>query len=125
MSASCGGAFGARRNGGTDTCWVVATNDGRYAFAVSFFDGGRISSYTLGADGSVELARADAAMGTTEDGASDATLSRDSRFLYNVNSATGRLSGYRIGDGGRLTLIQRVRVAPASPEFATLGLAGS
>ena len=112
-------------NGGTDSCWVVATNDGKYAFVVSFFEGGRISSYSIAADGSVALAHADAAMGTTQDGAADATLSRDSRFLYNINAATGRLSGYRIGEGGTLKLIQRVRVAPPSPEEATLGLAGS
>ena len=112
-------------NGGTDTCWVVATNDEKYAFAVSFFDGGRISSYTIAADGTVSLAKADAAMGTTEDGAADVTLSRDSRYLYNINAATGRLSGYRIGDGGSLKLIQRVRVSPPSMEEATLGLAGS
>lgn len=112
-------------NPGTDTCSVVATNDGRYAFASSLFDGGRISSYLLGADGTVTLAQANASRRTTEDGAADLTLSRDSRFLYNVNAATGKVSGYRVGNGGSLKLIQRVRVTPPSPEFGTLGLAGS
>lgn len=28
------------RNGGTDTWWVVASNDGRFAYVVSFFQGG-------------------------------------------------------------------------------------
>ncbi len=85
---------------------------------------GRISSYSIAADGSVSLANADVAMETTEDGAADATLRRDSHFLYNINAATGRLSGYRIGAGGTLKVVQCVRVTGPSSEEA-LGLAGS
>ena len=110
-------------NGGTDTCWVVASNDGRFAHVVSFFQGGRISTYPVAEDGTLGVLRADAARGTA-DGQSDVTLSRDSRF-YNVNSATGRLNAHRTSENGALRLIQRVRVAPPSEMESTLGLAGS
>jgi 6-phosphogluconolactonase (cycloisomerase 2 family) len=111
-------------NGGTDTCWVVVNNDDTVAFVVSFFDGGRISTYSIAPDGTLGLLKADAAKGTA-DGAADVTLSRDSRYLYNVNAATGLLTAYRVrGDGG-LSLIERERVAPPSKQEATLGLAGS
>ena len=90
---------------------------------VSFFGGGRISTYSVAPDGTLAVLRADAARGT--DGQADVTLSRDGRYLYNVTSATGRLNAYRTAGNGALRLIQRVRVAPPSEMEATLGLAGS
>jgi 6-phosphogluconolactonase (cycloisomerase 2 family) len=112
-------------NGGTDTCWVIANDAGTRAWAVSFFGGGRISSYDISPDGTVKLRRADATNGAADQGAGDVALSRDGRFLYNVNAASGLLSAYRTTQDGRLRQLQRIRVAPASTMEPTLGLAGS
>lgn len=116
---------GSVGNGGTDSCWVVATDDGKTAFAVSFFEGGRISSYAVGPDGSLALRDATADGGATQTGASDVGLSRDSRYLYNLNSFNGTIDAYRV-DGDGLQRIQQVQAhAPSPDEAAPIGLAST
>ncbi len=39
------------KNGGTDTCWFVVTDNGKYGYTTSFFGTGRISSYVVGRNG--------------------------------------------------------------------------
>lgn len=113
------------RNGGTDTCWVITNAEGTTAYVVSFFGGGRISTYSVSPEGGLALLKADAANGSADEGAGDVALSRDDRFLYNVNAGSGLLTAYSTGAGGTLRQIQRVRVAPPSMMEPTLGLAGS
>lgn len=112
-------------NGGTDTCWIVATDNGRYAYASSFFGTGRISSYRIGQGGALELLDAEAADDTVQLGASDLALSRFSRYLYQLNSPDGTISAYRIGRGGSLKLVQVVNAHAPSEMFAAIGLAAS
>lgn len=88
------------KNGQSDTCWVVITNDNRYAFTSSFGDDGGISSYRVLPDGDLELLNTQAA--TVGTGSSDATLSRDSRFLYVKNSLEGTVTTFRVLDDGAL-----------------------
>ncbi len=66
-------------NGGTETCWFVVTDAGRYGFTASFFGPGRLSSCRIGADGSLRLLKAKAAGRRVKQGASDLSLSADSR----------------------------------------------
>lgn len=126
------------RNGGTDTCWIVVTDNGKYAFTTSFFEpnnpaapfpesqrnGSRISSYRVDRDGTLELLEAvafDAAQG-----ASDMSLSRNSKFLYQLNSFRGAINAFAVGSDGRLTLIQTVQAHAPSPVNAeVIGLAAS
>jgi 6-phosphogluconolactonase len=124
------------RNGGTDTCWFVVTDDGQYGFTTSFFDpnnpdqpfpesgrnGSRISSYRINPNGSMELVEAIAF--DAKQGASDQALSRDSRYLYQLNSFEGTINAFEV-NGGRLTLIQTVQAHEPSDMAAVLGLAAS
>ncbi len=121
--ASLGAASPSVKNGGTDTCWFVITDDGRYGYATSFFGEGRISSYRVGSGGRLELLEADAG----EDaglGASDLTLSLDSSHLYQLNSFDGTINAFRVQADGGLRLIQTVQATKPSEMAARIGLAG-
>lgn len=106
------------RNGRTDTCWMVLTDDGRYAY-VTNFGSGDISSYRVDPDG--ELRLLDATAARVGHGASDEALSDDSRYLYARNSLAGTLRVFRVEDDGSLRSLQTVR-APL-PGGAGIGLA--
>lgn len=100
-------ASGSVRNGQSDTCWVVVTDDNKLAFTSSFGDDGGISSYRVEPDGNLVLLRSQAA--TTGAGSSDLTLSDDSRYLYAKNSLRGTVTAYRVEDSGDLVEIQEVQ----------------
>ncbi|MGI9175943.1 MAG: lactonase family protein [Rhodothermales bacterium] len=113
---------GSIGNGGTDSCWFVLTDDGKFGFVASFFDPTpRLSSYAVTPQGGLSLIDGDAAI--PEQGAADLALSRDSKFLYNINAFTGMVTAYRIGHDGSLTQIQSVRAHPPSDMAGRLGLA--
>ncbi len=111
------------KNGGTDTCWFVITDDGRYGFATSFFGEGRISSYRVGPGGELALLEADAGEAAGL-GASDITLSRNSRHLYQLNSFDGTINAFRVQADGGLQLVQTVQATKPSEMAARIGLAG-
>ena len=95
------------RNGQSDTCSVVITDDGKLAFTSSFGDDGGISSYRVRPDGSLALLQAQEA--TPGPGSADLTLSNDSRFLYAKNSLRGSVTAYRVQDAGGLVELQDVQ----------------
>ena len=101
-------------NGGTDTCWFVITDDGTVGFATSFFADGRISSYAVGADGSLELLQADADP-DVHNGASDLSLSGDSRYLYQLNALEGTISAFAVGPGRHAPACRHRTGARAQP----------
>jgi 6-phosphogluconolactonase (cycloisomerase 2 family) len=107
------------RNLQSDTCWVVITDDNKLAFASSFGDDGAISSYRVAPDGSLVLLRSQAA--TPGSGASDLTLSNDSRYLYAKNSLRGSVTAYRVEDDGDLVELQEVQDGGV---VGSIGLAG-
>jgi len=55
-------------------------------------------------------------------GASDQTLSINSRYLYARNAIQGTISVFRVGDDGSLTRIQDILAVP--PGGAAIGIAG-
>jgi 6-phosphogluconolactonase (cycloisomerase 2 family) len=112
------------QNGGTDTCWFVITDDGRYGYATSFFGMGQISIYRTRDGGGLELLQANASFGVPM-GASDISLSRDSRFLYQLNAFTGRINAFEVKEDGGLRLVQTVEATGASRMAARIGLAAS
>ena len=102
-------------------CWVVTTENGRFAYT-SNTGSGTISSYTIGHDGSLTLLAADA--GSTGSGSApiDIALSRNSRFLYAVASGTHAVNGFQVQSDGSLTPLP---AGPTSlPASATGLLAG-
>lgn len=114
---------GSVANGGTDTCWFVVTDDGRYGFTTSFFPDARISSYRVRPNGSLRLLDATANTGKVRKGASDMSLSRDSKYLYQLNSFNGTINAFAVGDDASLEFIQTVQAHGASAMAARIGLA--
>ena len=106
-------------NGRSEICWAVVTHDG-YAFTTNFADGA-VSSWSIGADGSLKLE--DAVAGTAVEGQTglrDEDLSRDERFLYAVDADSGQIFGWSV-EGSRLSPIGSWDGIPAT----VAGLAAS
>lgn len=111
-------------NGGTGTGWFVVSDDGTIGFTTSFFGDGRISSYAVGPDGSLELLQADTDPDVNA-GASDLSFGGDSRFLYELNSLEGTISAFEVGPEGSLLRIDTEQAHEPSPAAAPFGLAAS
>lgn len=106
-------------NGRSEICWAVVTHDG-YAFTTNFADGA-VSSWSIGADGSLKLE--DAVAGTAVEGQTglrDEDLSRDERFLYALDADSGQIFGWSV-EGSRLSPIGSWDGIPAT----VAGLAAS
>ncbi len=117
------------QNGGTDTCWFVATDDQTLGFTTSFFGDGRISSYELDEVGLVRLVDAVATGETSADdgvamGASDISLSGDSQYLYQLNSINGTINAFVNNGDGTLTAIEQQTPFP-QPDFGPDGGMGA
>ena len=93
---------GSIPNQQTDACWVVITEDGRYAF-IANFGSGTISSYRFNSTGAVTLLDGDAASLGIDSQPVDLALSADSRYLYLLLRGTGGVASFEIGAGGALT----------------------
>lgn len=108
---------------GTDTCWIVLTNDQKYAFTTSPFVGGRISTLGVGNDGAMTLlhpvatapdGKDEAKKGTT-DLLLDLALSRDSKYIYTIEGFYGDLYAFKVNNDGTLTLIEKHHVVNLPP----------
>jgi 6-phosphogluconolactonase len=82
-----------------DTCWLVT--NGPYAYGANYTSG-TISSFHVGADGSLTLL--EPAAGVTDQQGStplDLRASPDGRYLYLVERGSGKVGAWRIeADGG-------------------------
>lgn len=120
----------------TDSCWVVITDDQRLVYVSSPFGGGRVSAYTMDQDGSLTLKHPvataadgkDAKNDHLADGATDLTLSSDSKFLYQLNSFTGTLHVFAVKADGLLAPVEEHQVFDLEPfgsggEAAPFGIA--
>jgi 6-phosphogluconolactonase (cycloisomerase 2 family) len=106
------------RNDRSDTCWIVNTDNGKYAY-VTNFQSGDISSYRVEPDGTLVLLNSTA--GFIGIGASDEAMSVDSQFLYARNALQGTISVFRVEPDGSLTRLQDVVAVP--PGGAAIGFA--
>ena len=93
---------GSVPNGQTDVCWVVVTNDQRYAFTANFASG-TISSYRFNSSGGLVLINGRAAVLGDTTQPVDLALSADGRYLYLLLRGAGAVASFRIEEGGRLT----------------------
>jgi 6-phosphogluconolactonase (cycloisomerase 2 family) len=93
----------------TAACWVVISNNGKYAF-VTNTGSGSISSYRIETNGAISLLEAQA--GLTGEGSSpiDMALSHDGRFLYALGANSDTVSIFRVRDNGTLVPLGRVDV---------------
>ncbi|MDP9223540.1 MAG: lactonase family protein [Actinomycetota bacterium] len=110
-------------------CWVVVTDDGRFAYA-SNADSRSISGFRIRTDGSIGLLNADGITATTPGDTFplEETLSRNSQFLYVLDSrlllakpGPATLSGFRIQADGQLSPV--VDSASITLSFSAIGLA--
>ncbi|MET0235142.1 MAG: beta-propeller fold lactonase family protein, partial [Kibdelosporangium sp.] len=105
-------------NQGTDNCWVVVTSDSRMAFTSNAFGGGTISSYRIDENGALSLLQSSATAEPGKDinddrltdGTTDLSLSRDSEFLYQLNSNLGIVQVFRVNDNGTLGFVEDKKV---------------
>jgi 6-phosphogluconolactonase (cycloisomerase 2 family) len=90
---------GSVPNEQTDTCWVVISKNGKYAYMTNF-GSGTISSYRIDPNGSLTLVQGTAASTGATSQPVDLTLSRDGHYLYELLRGTGAVAAYRVlGDG--------------------------
>lgn len=107
---------------GVATCWLVATTDGRFAYAVNA-GSSTITGLSVGAGGALALLNADGVTASTGDGSTplDAAIGGGNRFLYVFKSGTGSIEGFRITDSHGL---EPLGDAPAgAPRAGQQGLA--
>ena len=94
---------GSVPNSQTASCWVVITNNGKFAF-VSNTASGTISSYRINAeDGSLTLLNPVAANTGIGSAPIDMTLSNNSRILFVLLAGTQSVASFRIWRNGNLT----------------------
>jgi 6-phosphogluconolactonase (cycloisomerase 2 family) len=89
----------------TAACWVVTTNDGKFAFA-SNTGSGSVSSYRVsGEDGTLTLVNSVAGDTGAGSGPIDMALNNSSRFLYVLGGASQSVASFRVERNGNLTSI--------------------
>jgi 6-phosphogluconolactonase len=101
----------------TAACWVVVTNDGRFAY-VTNTGSGSISSYQISFDGGLTLLNALAAETGPGSGPIDVDLTNDGRFLYALSSAGEKIDAFRVQAQGGLTPLPGVSVPTGSNGLA-------
>ncbi|MEO7796697.1 MAG: beta-propeller fold lactonase family protein [Opitutaceae bacterium] len=110
------------KNMQTDGCWIVITGDQRYAYTANFVNG-TISSYLLGAGGTVTLINGAAASSGATSNVTDLGFSADSRYLYNLLRGAGGVAAYRVEPDGGLTPLGVVYDKSLIPTNGPSGLA--
>jgi 6-phosphogluconolactonase len=89
----------------TAACWVVTTNNGKFAF-VSNTGSGSVSSYRVsGEDGTVTLVNSVAGDTGGGSGPIDMALNSSSRFLYVLVGGSQSVASFRVERNGNLTLL--------------------
>lgn len=96
--------------GQTAACWVVLTNNGKYAYATNT-GSNNLSTFRINSSGSIIVLNSISA--TTENGPIDAALSNNSKFLYVLNSVSHSIGVYEVANDGSLSSVQTVPGLPA------------
>src|SRR5687768_10158667 len=93
----------------TAACWVVISNNGKYAY-VTNTGSGSISSYRIENDGTIHLL--DAQAGLTGEGSSpiDMALNNSGRFLYALGANSDTISIFQVRENGTLKSLDNVSV---------------
>jgi 6-phosphogluconolactonase len=96
----------------TAACWVVITNDGRFAY-VTNTGSGTISGFKISFSGHLTLLDGNGITATTGAGPIDMAFAENSRFLYALNSGAGSISAFRVKADGSLVTLTGVTGLPA------------
>ncbi len=104
----------------TAPCWVVVTNNGKFAYTNNAHDG-TTSSYLIGTKGMLSLLNPVAGTpGSTSSAVNiDMALSENSKFLYSLNAGVNTIEGFRVNQDGSLTSITNVSIPAGSDGLAS------
>ncbi|MGH7604323.1 MAG: beta-propeller fold lactonase family protein [Gemmatimonadaceae bacterium] len=82
----------------------MATRDGRFVYTANA-GSGTLSGYSVSPRGKLELLAPSGVSGSTGDGSTplDLDVTRDSRFVYVLESGAGRIGAFTIGANGDLS----------------------
>jgi 6-phosphogluconolactonase len=105
---------GSAKNGQGDGCWVVVTDDLRYAYTANFLSG-TLSSYSVSANGTATLIDGAAAFQGLESEPTDLAFSTGSQYLYSLLRGTGGVAAYRVEGNGGLTPLEVFGVGTGLP----------
>jgi 6-phosphogluconolactonase len=94
----------------TAACWVVVTDDERFAYTTNT-GSGTVSSFAIAADGTLTLSAAVA--GVTGSGPIDMALTSGNGYLYALNGGAHSISGFAMNADGSLSPIAGVSGLPA------------
>lgn len=92
---------GSIPNHQTDTCWIVITKNGRYAYTANF-GSGTISSYAINPDGKIQLLNGSAAFLGAQSQPVDLAQTADSHYLYLLLRGSGAVAAFNVGTDGAL-----------------------
>lgn len=97
----------------TAACWVVVTDNGRFAY-VSNTGSGSISGYRIAPDGGLELLDADGRTADTGAGSGPIDLALSAgHYLYSLNGGNGTISAFRVTQHGALQPVATIPGIPA------------
>jgi 6-phosphogluconolactonase len=99
----------------TAACWVVVSNDGRFAYTTNA-GSNTVSGYHIAFDGGIRLLRHNGRTGFTGKNSApiDMSLSNDGHNLYTLNSGNATISAFRVGRKGNLERLRTLRGLPAT-----------
>ncbi len=100
---------GSNAAGQSAACWVVLTNNGKFAYTTNTANA-NISAFGIDNAGSIAVSHAIAA--TTQAGPIDAALSSNSKFLYVLNGGGHSIQGYAVSNDGSLSFLQTMPGLP-------------
>jgi len=93
-------------------CWLVVTQNGRFAYTANAHSG-TISGFAVGTDGALSLLDAGGATAVVGPGNIDLAVSATSRYLYQLRSS-GPITALRVENDGHLTTLGVVGAMPGS-----------
>ena len=102
------GSVGA---GQSAACWVVITNNGKYAYTTNTASNNVTNFNVNTTTGNISVNTAIAA--TTGMGPIDAALNNNSKYLYILNGVSNTIGVYAVANNGSLSLLQTVTGVPA------------
>ena len=107
------------------TCWIAITTNTRFVYSTNNGgdgeeEGGTISSYKVGSDGSLSLINGIA--GRTGDAPVDLAITPSNQYLYNVNAGSGTVSMFKI-DQKNGNLISLGEIAGLPDDGSAVGIA--
>lgn len=102
------GSVGA---GQSAACWVVITNNGKFAYTTNTGNA-NISTFGITSSGGITVSQAISA--TTQAGPIDAALSNNSKFLYVLNGGGHSIQAFTVNNDGTLISLQTVPELPMS-----------